>query len=125
MLHSLGFEVKETFGEVVAKEGIAFSDVEKPLIKAVKGFWADQGDFLSRQYVGTGSTISKVSRDGKEGFLGKINHKMKNVQRYFLNTWSENPQQQSIDILLGRHAKSTVSSEISTYLMKEMEKRED
>jgi hypothetical protein len=29
--------------------------------------------------VGTNSTISKVSKDNKEGFLGKISHKMMNV----------------------------------------------
>jgi len=35
------------------------------------------GDYLSRQYAGTDSTISRVSRDGKEGFYGKIDHNAK------------------------------------------------
>lgn len=66
--------------------------------------------------MGTNSTISKVSRDGKEGMMGKIQHKLKNVQRYFINTLSENFAQNSIDIILGRHAKSTISSEMRNYL---------
>lgn len=70
----------------------------------MKHFWAEQGDYLSKQYAGTNSTISKVSRDGKEGFYGRIQHKMKNVQRYLINTLQENFQQNSIDIILGKHA---------------------
>lgn len=63
----------------MAKEGIAFADVQAPIVKKLKHFWAEQGDYISKQYCGTNSTISKVSRDGKEGFMGKISHKMKNV----------------------------------------------
>jgi hypothetical protein len=67
-----------------------------------------------------------VSKDGKEGILGKINHKLKNVERYFVNTWSENFSQNSIDIILGKHAKSfTREKELQTFLSAEMKKRED
>jgi hypothetical protein len=67
-----------------------------------------------------------VSKDGKEGFLGKINHKLKNVERYFVNTWSENFSQNSIDIILGKHAKSfSREKELQTFLSAEMKKRED
>lgn len=57
--------------------------------------------------------------------MGKIAHKMKNVQRYFVNTLSENVAQTSIDIMLGKHAKSIVSSELRNYLVSEMKKRQD
>lgn len=67
-----------------------------------------------------------MSKDGKEGILGKINHKLKNVERYFVNTWSENFSQNSIDIILGKHAKSfTREKELQTFLSAEMKKRED
>lgn len=67
-----------------------------------------------------------MSKDGKEGFLGKINHKLKNVERYFVNTWSENFSQNSIDIILGKHAKSfSREKELQTFLSAEMKKRED
>ena len=75
--------------------------------------------------MGTASTISKVSREGKEGFMGKISHKMKNVQRYFINTLGENFSQNSIDILLGKHSKSIVSSHLRKYLDVELKKRVD
>lgn len=35
--------------------------------------WADTGDFLSRQYAGTGSTITKVTKTGEQGLMGKLN----------------------------------------------------
>ena len=67
-----------------------------------------------------------MSKDGKEGILGKINHKLKNVERYFVNTWSENFSQNSIDIILGKHAKSfSREKELQTFLSAEMKKRED
>ena len=34
--------------------------------------WAEMGDYLSRQYVMTDSTISIVSSQGYEGFIGKL-----------------------------------------------------
>jgi hypothetical protein len=64
--------------------------------------WTDMGDYLSRQYAGTDSTISRVTRDGKEGLDGKLAHKTVAVKRFFLNTFSENPMQTSIDIILGK-----------------------
>jgi hypothetical protein len=95
------------------------------VIRQLKTFWAEQGDFLSKQYVGTNSTISKVSKDNKEGFMGKISHKMMNVQRFWKNSLGENFQQNSIDIILGKHVKSQVTSELRNYLANEMEKRKD
>jgi len=121
----MGFDMKRTFGEEISKNGIAFSDMNRSIVQRLKAFWAEQGDYLSKQYVGTNSTISKVSRDGKEGLIGKFQHKMKNVHRYIINTLSENPAQDSIDIILGRHAKSVISSEMKNYLTAELKRRED
>ena len=50
---------------------------------------------------------------------------MKNVQRYFINTLSENFQQNSIDIILGKHAFSVDQSDLRNYIQVEMRKRED
>lgn len=63
--------------------------------------WRDQGDYLSRQYTGTDSTISKVSEDLKEGFWGKINHKINSATRIVKNSLLDNSNQEVIDIILG------------------------
>lgn len=47
-LQKLGFDIEETFGKEVAKEGIAFADVIPFVIRQFKHFWAEQGDYLSK-----------------------------------------------------------------------------
>ena len=68
------------------------------------------GDYLSRQYAGTNSTISRVSRDGKEGFFGELDHKFKVAYRYRLNVMQDNPLQTTIDVILGKHLQTGNSS---------------
>ena len=83
------------------------------------------GDFLSRQYAGTDSTISRVSRDGKEGFYGKLDHKAKVAQRFMMNSLVENSRQVTIDVLLARSLKSKVSSESALLVQRTMKELED
>ena len=64
-------DIDQLLGDNVEKNGIAFSKIDHPLINELKCHWRDKGDFLSRQYTGTISTISKVSQDGKEVLLEK------------------------------------------------------
>lgn len=53
--------------------------------------------------------------------MGKIGHKLKNVERYFVNTLSENFQQNCIDLILCKHAESRHhSSELRSFLKHEM-----
>jgi hypothetical protein len=76
------------------------------------------GDYLSRHYSGTDSTISRVTRDGKEGLYGKIDHKSKVFQRYLINCFSVNPMQTCIDIVLGKYITTTVSSDLQDFIDK-------
>jgi hypothetical protein len=74
--------------------------------------WTIMGDYLSRQYAGTDSTISRVSRDGKEGFIGGLDHKAKVAQRFMINVMQDNPMQNTIDVILGKHLQTgTISSQ--------------
>lgn len=90
--------------DFVTSGGIAFmySNPNHDILQRLRIMWTEMGDYLSRQYAGTDSTISGVSRDGKETAKGKIGHKTVAVKRFFLNTFSENPMQLSIDIVLGK-----------------------
>jgi len=103
MLHDI--PIDKLLGDGVEKAGIAFSKIDHPLINDYKFLWRDKGDFLSRQYTGTISTISKVSEDGKEGFWGKLNHKITSAQRLLVNSVGDNSNQEVIDIILGNHGK--------------------
>lgn len=65
-------------------------DNNNSVMQQLRVMWTVMGDYLSRHYAGTDSTISRVTRDGKEGFFGKLDHKTKVVRRYFINTLSDN-----------------------------------
>ena len=82
--------------------------------------WTDMGDYLSRQYAGTDSTISGVSRDGKETFEGKMQHKSVAVKRFFLNTVQANQMQESIDIVLGKFPNKGYSKELAAYIERQI-----
>ena len=89
----LGFDLQAEYGDQVNTDGIAFmyETNSNSCMQQLRAMWTEMGDYLSRQYAGTDSTISRVSRDGKEGFLGKLDHKTKVVRRFLINTLSENP----------------------------------
>ena len=112
-LKKLGFDLEAIAGPLVHTEGLAFmyEEDETSIIQQFRAMWTEMGDYLSRQYAGTDSTISRVTRDGKEGFLGKLDHKTKVVRRFLINTLSENPMQTSIDIIQGKHLNTGYSSE--------------
>jgi hypothetical protein len=58
--------------------------------------------------------------------MGKINHKLKNVERYLVNTWQENFQQNCIDLILCKHINSSLAnSELGEYVDKEMKLRKE
>lgn len=78
--------------------------------------WTTMGDYLSRQYAGTDSTISRVSRDGKEGFVGKLDHQFKVAYRYRLNVLVNNPLHSTIDVILGKHLMTVNTSEQQLYI---------
>jgi len=100
-LQNLGYDLESVFGEGIHTDGIAFmyEHNSNSIIQQLRAMWTEMGDYLSRQYAGTDSTISRVTRDGKEGFLGKLDHKTKVVRRFLINTLNENPMQTSIDIV--------------------------
>ena len=83
------FDLIKLYGTQVAKDGLAFmySDAKTDLVQLLRIMWTESGDQLSRQYTGTDSTIARVSKDGKEGFEGKLAHKTVAVKRFFLNTF--------------------------------------
>lgn len=83
------------------------------------------GDYLSRQYAGTDSTISRVTRDGKEGFIGKLDHKAKVAQRFLMNVLVDNPMQTTIDIILGKHLHTGCSSDMKDYIDQQIKALQD
>jgi hypothetical protein len=65
-----------------------------------KDIWADNGDYISIQYTGTGSTHTSVTKNGKEGVLGKIQHGLVSINRFYQGSYEDNFKQKCFEIVL-------------------------
>lgn len=54
-----------------------------------KNIWADNGDYISKIYTGTGATTSSTTRKGKGGLFGAIDHKMKSLGRFYIGKFED------------------------------------
>jgi len=120
-LKSVGINNLAIIGEDVS--GTPYVGSVHPFIDNVKNIWAENGDALSRQYAGTGSTTANVTRTGKQGFLGILHHGIKAINRFYVNNFEDSQKQECIDILLNKHSKTT-SVGISAKVKEKLKARE-
>ena len=90
------------------KMGLAFADIgkDRPIVSLINNMWADNGDFISLQYTGTNSTITRVMKEGKKGILSSINHKYQDVHRFVNNNFTDNFKEEWIRMIIGRSKRS-------------------
>lgn len=104
-LEDAGVDLSQIYDESdFAQLGLPFTDIpkEKPLVNTIHSFWADNGDFISIHYTGTNSTITRVMKEGKKGFLSSLNHKYQDVHRFVNNNFTDNFKEECIKMMLGR-----------------------
>lgn len=68
----------------------AFKEDEAIVNDKIRDIWMINGDMLSRQYSGTSSTISTVTKTGKQGFFGVLKQGMMGIERFFKNNLTDN-----------------------------------
>ncbi|CAF0761684.1 unnamed protein product [Brachionus calyciflorus] len=68
-----------------------------------RNVWADNGDFLSIQYAGTGALKSDFTRTGKRTTYGLLRDGFNSLYRYLLNNFNDGFRQDSIDLVLGNY----------------------
>jgi len=78
---------------------------DSQIFDILKNMWAENGDILSKQYAGTGSTITTVTRTGKQGVWGKLTHGMMSFQRFLQNNLDDDFKHECIKLLLNQHPK--------------------
>ncbi|KAJ3095525.1 inositol polyphosphate 5-phosphatase, partial [Phlyctochytrium planicorne] len=71
--------------------------------------WADNGDWLSKIYAGTGAIKSSLTRKGKQTVLGFLDDAAKSVNRFYINNFQDKSRQEAIDALLGRSKSPAIS----------------
>jgi hypothetical protein len=92
-----------------------FESSASPFFESLRKLWADNGDTISKIYTGTGATTSSVTRKGeKSGITSFIDHKLKTLSRFYLNTFDDDFKQEIIDILLHKKSSSIRQSSILT-----------
>ncbi len=69
----------------------------------LKQVWAENGDLLSKQYTGTGSTITSVTRQGKQGFMRKLTQGMISIERFIKNRISAHFKHDCFKYILNNH----------------------
>lgn len=65
--------------------------------------WADNADYISKQYAGTGALKTDFTRLGKRTKMGLVMDGWNSVIRYFKNNFSDGFRQDSIDLILGNY----------------------
>ncbi|ORY42844.1 DNase I-like protein [Rhizoclosmatium globosum] len=67
-----------------------------------QNLWADNGDWLSKIYTGTGALKTSMTRRGKQTVMGFFDDAAKSVNRFFINNFQDKHRQEAIDIVLGK-----------------------
>ncbi|KAI8894882.1 SacI homology domain-containing protein [Globomyces pollinis-pini] len=70
------------------------------LLAAFNNLWADNGDWLSRIYAGTGALKSSYTRNGKSTVFGLLNDAAKSVNRFYVSNFQDKSRQEAIDMLM-------------------------
>jgi hypothetical protein len=77
------------------------SGVEQELLdNAFNNLWADNGDWLSKIYAGTGALKSSYTRKGKQTILGFLDDAAKSATRMYVSNFQDKFRQEAIDLLL-------------------------
>ena len=83
------------------------------------------GDVLSFQYTGTESNISRVTKQGGQGILGKLEQWSIGVNRFYQSAMNDSDKHQCIQLLIGEHPRFQKPYGIRGILEKELIKRKN
>jgi hypothetical protein len=99
---------------IISDLGVTCSKEEQDRIEELcNNLFADNGDWLSYIYAGTGALKSSATRNGGLTVSGLLDDAAKSVHRAYIHKVHDSYRQQSIDILLG--TSTTLSLDRKTY----------
>jgi hypothetical protein len=58
--------------QILDSYGFTSVSNDSQIFEQLKWMWAENGDVISKQYAGTSSTITSVTKTGKQGLFGKL-----------------------------------------------------
>lgn len=87
---------------VVSTSSVWESDVK--LLFQFQNIWADNADYVSKAYSGTGALKTDYTRTGKRTKVGAWNDLCNSVTRYYKNNLKDGSRQDAYDLFLGNFA---------------------
>ena len=118
--YMLGWELRSVGRGLVAE----FDDMENEAVAGFKALWVENGDALSRQYTGAGSSASTAVRTGKDGFMSLIEQSMTGIERFYSAAYDDAKKQDGIDTLLGKHSRTMTEDLQTEALRRHVKERE-
>jgi hypothetical protein len=90
-MEKLGINFKQNFDCDSILEQLDFPQQKTHgFFQKFKEYWADNGDFISQHYTGTGSTHTNITRTGKRDFMGLLDHGLKSIGRFYIQNFEDN-----------------------------------
>jgi len=86
------------------------------MYQIVQNMWAVSGDYISKLYAGTKSSMTYVTTKGKENMFAVLSHGVTGFKRFLQHNLSDEMKQQSIDILSGLGPTSVADLKVETDL---------
>ncbi|KAJ2496692.1 Phosphoinositide phosphatase sac1 [Coemansia sp. RSA 1972] len=75
-----------------------------PLLRQMlNNVWADNADFVSCAYSGTGALKTDFTRTGKRTYMGALRDGRNSIERYVRGNFFDGERQDGIDLLLGKY----------------------
>ncbi|KAK7202723.1 putative phosphoinositide phosphatase [Myxozyma melibiosi] len=72
-------------------------------VSVFRNMWADNADFISKAYSGTGALKTDFTRTGKRTKQGALQDLRNSIERYAKNNFFDGPRQDAYDLFLGNH----------------------
>jgi hypothetical protein len=118
--YMLGWELRSVGKELVTD----FDDAGNEAVAGFKALWVENGDALSRQYTGAGSSAGTAVRTGKSGIRSWIEQSMTGIERFYSAAYDDAKKQDGIDTLLGKHSRTMTMDLQTEALRRHVKERE-
>lgn len=94
-------------------KGENFASYEK-LDSIFRNIWADNADFVSMSYAGTGALKTDLTRNGNRTIAGMFEDLRNSIIRYVRNNFLDGPKQDAFDLFMGKYTPNIGSSSVFT-----------
>ena len=103
---------------------VDFDDMNSEIVSSFKALWVENGDALSWQYSGAGSSLAASIKTGKSGIRTFIERSMTGIERLYSAAYDDAKKQDGIETLLGKNSKMQIGNAQTEMVMRQIKQRE-